>query len=91
MPLLPKWIGKPSTPRGRVAIPITQPTNHRKMTPGADHDKDDTQRRRASWVAAGVVRFEDRLLREHWDVLQDETTEGESVSDPHMFGDGFPA
>ena len=29
MPLLPKWIGKPSTPRDRTAIPITQPTNHR--------------------------------------------------------------
>src|SRR4029077_19763685 len=42
MPLLPTWIGKPSTPQGRVAIPITQPTNHRKITPGADHAKDNT-------------------------------------------------
>jgi hypothetical protein len=28
------------------------------------------QRRLVSWVAADVVRFEDGLLREHWDVLQ---------------------
>jgi hypothetical protein len=38
MPLLLRSIGKPSTPRGRVAIPITQPINHRKITPEADHD-----------------------------------------------------
>ena len=36
-PSLPKWIGKPSMPRGPVAIPITQPTNHRKITQGTDH------------------------------------------------------
>jgi predicted SnoaL-like aldol condensation-catalyzing enzyme len=74
-----------------VAIPITQSTNHRKMTPGADHAKDNPQRRLASWVAADVVRFEDGLLREHWDVLQDEATEAESVSGLPMFGDRFPA
>ena len=45
----------------------------------------------ASRVAADVVRFEDGLLREHWDVLQDEATEGESVSGLPMFGDCFPA
>jgi predicted SnoaL-like aldol condensation-catalyzing enzyme len=53
--------------------------------------KTTPQRRLASWVAADVVRFEDGLLREHWDVLQDEATEGESVSGPPMFGDRFPA
>src|ERR1700733_3992948 len=28
--------------------------------------------RPVAWVAADVVRFEDGLLKEHWDVLQDE-------------------
>src|SRR5580700_1593747 len=27
--------------------------------------------RPAAWIAADVVRFEDGLLKEHWDVLQD--------------------
>ena len=38
-----------------------------------------------------VVRFEDCKLAEHWDVLQDETTQAESVSGLPMFGDRFPA
>jgi predicted SnoaL-like aldol condensation-catalyzing enzyme len=47
--------------------------------------------RPAAWIAADVVRFEDGLLAEHWDVLQDEATKGESVSGLPMFGDRFPA
>jgi predicted SnoaL-like aldol condensation-catalyzing enzyme len=47
--------------------------------------------RPAPWIAADVIRFEDGLLAEHWDVLQDEATEGESVSGLPMFGDRFPA
>ncbi len=43
-----------------------------------------------AWVAADVVRLEDGLLKEHWDVLQDEVTEAESVSGLPMFGDTFP-
>ena len=43
MPLLLRLIGKPSMPRGRTAIPITQPTNHRKTAPGAEHAKDNTR------------------------------------------------
>ena len=38
--------------------------------------------RPAAWIAADVIRFEDELLKEHWDVLQDEATEAESVSGP---------
>jgi len=34
----------------------------------------------ASWIAADVVRFEDGKLAEHWDVLQDEATQAESLS-----------
>ena len=43
-----------------------------------------------AWIAADVVRFEDGLLKEHWDVLQDEATQQESVSGLPMFGDKFP-
>src|ERR1700748_1432742 len=46
--------------------------------------------RPAAWIAADVIRFEGGLLREHWDVLQDEATEAESVSGLPMFGDTFP-
>lgn len=42
-----------------------------------------------AWVAADVVRFEDGLLKEHWDVLQDEATQAESVSGLPMFGTQF--
>jgi len=46
--------------------------------------------RPAAWIAADIVRFEDGLLREHWDVLQDEATQAESLSGLPMFGEGFP-
>ncbi len=45
----------------------------------------------AAWIAADVVRFEDGLLKEHWDVLQDEASQAESLSGLPMFGDRFPA
>ncbi len=47
--------------------------------------------RPAAWIAADIVRFEDGKLAEHWDVLQDEATEAQSVSGLPMFGDRFPA
>ena len=47
--------------------------------------------RPAAWVAADVIRFEDCLLAEHWDVLQDEPTQAESVSGLPMFGTRFPS
>jgi predicted SnoaL-like aldol condensation-catalyzing enzyme len=46
--------------------------------------------RPAAWVAADIIRFEDGLFKEHWDVLQDEATKAESVSGLPMFGDTFP-
>jgi predicted SnoaL-like aldol condensation-catalyzing enzyme len=46
--------------------------------------------RSAAWIAADVVRVEDGKLAEHWDVLQDEATQAESVSGLPMFGDRFP-
>jgi predicted SnoaL-like aldol condensation-catalyzing enzyme len=38
-----------------------------------------------------VVRIENGVLAEHWDVLQDEATKAESKSELPMFGDRFPA
>ncbi|WP_329565063.1 nuclear transport factor 2 family protein [Streptomyces sp. NBC_01361] len=44
----------------------------------------------AASVAADVVRIENGELAEHWDVLQGEATQAESVSGLPMFGDRFP-
>lgn len=46
--------------------------------------------RPAAWIAADIVRIEDGKLAEHWDVLQDEATQAQSVSGLPMFGDHFP-
>ena len=55
------------------------------------HDRFSGNGGPAAWIAADVVRIEDGKLAEHWDVLQDEATEAESVSGLPMFGDRFPA
>jgi predicted SnoaL-like aldol condensation-catalyzing enzyme len=47
--------------------------------------------RPAAWIAADVVRFQDGLLKEHWDVLQDQARQADSVSGLPMFGDRFPS
>jgi predicted SnoaL-like aldol condensation-catalyzing enzyme len=44
----------------------------------------------ANWIVADIVRIEDGLLAEHWDVIQDEATADESQSGLPMFGDTFP-
>ncbi len=43
-----------------------------------------------AWIAADIVRIENGLLAEHWDVLQDEATRSESRSGLPMLGDRFP-
>ena len=43
-----------------------------------------------NWIAADIVRMQDGLLVEHWDVIQDEATEEQSKSGNPMFGDTFP-
>jgi predicted SnoaL-like aldol condensation-catalyzing enzyme len=43
-----------------------------------------------NWVAADILRIEDGLLVEHWDVIQDEATEEQSKSKAPMFGSSFP-
>src|ERR1700738_727628 len=45
----------------------------------------------ANWIAADIGRFENGLLPEHWDVIQDEATQDQSVSGLPMFGASFPA
>jgi predicted SnoaL-like aldol condensation-catalyzing enzyme len=45
----------------------------------------------ANWIAADIVRIENGLLAEHWDVIQDEATRAESHSGNPMWGDEFPA
>ena len=45
----------------------------------------------AAWVVADIVRMEDGVLAEHWDVIQDEATREQSRSGLPMFGDNFPA
>jgi predicted SnoaL-like aldol condensation-catalyzing enzyme len=47
--------------------------------------------RSAAWIAADILRIENGRLVEHWDVLQDEATEAESLSGLPMFGDRFGA
>ena len=43
-----------------------------------------------SWIVADILRIADRLLVEHWDVIQDEATEAQSKSKAPMFGTSFP-
>jgi len=44
----------------------------------------------ANWIAADILRIEDGILVEHWDVIQDEATEEQSKSKAPMFGSSFP-
>ena len=44
-----------------------------------------------SWVVVDIVRLENGILAEHWDVIQDEATKEQSKSGHPMFGDRFPA
>jgi predicted SnoaL-like aldol condensation-catalyzing enzyme len=44
-----------------------------------------------NWIAVDIVRIEDGILVEHWDVIQDEATKAESKSGRPMFGDHFAA
>jgi predicted SnoaL-like aldol condensation-catalyzing enzyme len=44
----------------------------------------------ADWIVADIVRLENGVLTEHWDVIQDEATQEDSKSGLPMFGDTFP-
>ena len=43
-----------------------------------------------NWVSADILRIENGILVEHWDVIQDEATEAQSKSKAPMFGSSFP-
>jgi predicted SnoaL-like aldol condensation-catalyzing enzyme len=43
-----------------------------------------------NWIAADILRVENGVLVEHWDVIQDEATEEQSKSKAPMFGNTFP-
>ena len=43
-----------------------------------------------NWIAADILRIQDGILVEHWDVIQDEVTEEQSKSKAPMFGTSFP-
>ena len=44
----------------------------------------------ANWIAADILRIENGILMEHWDVIQDEATREQSKSGRPMFGESFP-
>jgi aryl-alcohol dehydrogenase-like predicted oxidoreductase/predicted SnoaL-like aldol condensation-catalyzing enzyme len=44
----------------------------------------------ANLIAADILRIDDGVLVEHWDVLQDEVTREQSKSGRPMFGNEFP-
>jgi predicted SnoaL-like aldol condensation-catalyzing enzyme len=43
-----------------------------------------------NWVVVDVMRIEDGIFAEHWDVIQDEATQTQSKSGLPMFGNEFP-
>lgn len=44
-----------------------------------------------NWVVADILRIENGVLAEHWDVIQDEATRAQSKSGLPMFGESFPS
>jgi predicted SnoaL-like aldol condensation-catalyzing enzyme len=42
-----------------------------------------------NWIVADILRIQDGILVEHWDVIQDEATQANSKSGLPMFGDKF--
>jgi predicted SnoaL-like aldol condensation-catalyzing enzyme len=43
-----------------------------------------------NWILADILRIEDGVLVEHWDVIEDEVTQEQSKSGRPMFGNSFP-
>jgi predicted SnoaL-like aldol condensation-catalyzing enzyme len=43
-----------------------------------------------NWIAADILRVQNGVLAEHWDVIQDEAAEEQSKSGVPMFGKTFP-
>ena len=45
----------------------------------------------SNWVVADIVRIDNGILVEHWDVIQDEAKREQSKSGAPMFGEIFPS
>ena len=43
-----------------------------------------------NWIIVDIVRLENGVLAEHWDVIQDEVSKAESKSGLPMLGRDFP-
>ena len=43
-----------------------------------------------NWIAADILRVQNGILVEHWDVIQDEAAQEQSKSGAPMFGNSFP-
>ncbi len=43
-----------------------------------------------NWIAADILRIENGILVEHWDVIQDEASKEQSKSKRPMFGTTWP-
>jgi predicted SnoaL-like aldol condensation-catalyzing enzyme len=43
-----------------------------------------------NWIAADILRIQNGIFVEHWDVIQDEATKEQSKSKAPMFGTSFP-
>ena len=54
------------------------------------HGRLSTTGPQANRIAVDIVRLEDGLIAEHWDVVQDEATAEESKSGLPTFNDTFP-
>ena len=54
------------------------------------HGRFSGHARPANWIAADMLRVKDGIPIEHWDVVQDEATIGQSIKKKPMFGDTFP-
>src|SRR6267143_3873244 len=44
-----------------------------------------------NWIVTDIIRMEDGVLVEHWDVIEDEATKEQSKGGHPMFGDTFPS
>jgi predicted SnoaL-like aldol condensation-catalyzing enzyme len=77
------------------SVPDTLRYEHGLILAEADyvmvHSRFSGNGRPAPWIGVDIIRIADGKLAEHWDVLQDEATEAESVSGLPMFGDKFDA
>lgn len=77
------------------AAPDTLRYDHRLVVADGDyvilHGRFSGRGDQPNWIAADIVRIEGGQLAEHWDVLQDEASQAQSVSGLPMFGDQFPS